>query len=121
MIAFRTIHKVFKLSILIMGATFLPVQAGGWVTAKTLKNVRVIGSTGAVTFLTNEPVQNPSNCSATDFYGIIPSDSPKTILSILLLARASGAPVNFYIPDGAGGCDSYGRPRVTDVMIGDMY
>lgn len=111
MAIYGAMQALLRLSILAMSASFIPAHAGGWVTSKTLKNVRVVAPTGAVTFLTNEPVQNPSNCPSTDFYGVVPSDSPRTILSILLLARASGAQVNFYIPDGAGGCDSYGRPE----------
>jgi hypothetical protein len=90
----------------------------GWVTGMTIRNVRSQASTGAVTFATVEPIANPSNCGLADFYGIQASDNPKQGLAILLAAQASGAKVNFYIPAGTAGCESNGRPHVTDVMIG---
>ncbi|MEJ8837054.1 hypothetical protein [Ramlibacter sp. AN1133] len=92
------------------------VQAG-WVFSMTVKNVRSSAATGAVTFVTNEPVQNPNNCPTAEFYGILATDNPKQALAILLTAQATGAKLSFYLPDGAG-CDGFGRPRVTDVLIG---
>lgn len=89
-----------------------------WVTGMTIRNVRTMASTGEVTFATSEPIMNPSNCVDSGFYVI--SDNPKQALAILLASQASGLKVSFYIPPGSAGCASIGRPRVTDVLIGNF-
>ena len=99
--------------------TTLPTDASaGWILSVTVRNVRAIAATGGVTFSTNEANANPGGCIMSDFYDIAATDSPKSALVILLSAKLSGTKVSIYVPDNAP-CGGYGRPRVTDVMIGD--
>lgn len=89
-----------------------------WVAGKTIRNVRVVGESGAVTFMTVDAIVNPGGCPSTDFYGIHAADNAKNALAVLLSDKLSGSKITFYIPPESP-CDQYGRPRVAHVMLGD--
>lgn len=106
--------------VVLLGIGLPTLAQAGWLLNKTLRNVRVMGDTGMVMFVTVEPIENPGNCPGAEFYGINVADNPKMQLSLLLSARAMGSKVHIYVPDPpASACDATGRPRVTSVVVGD--
>jgi hypothetical protein len=112
-----TKYRVVCLFLVLFG--FAASTSAAWVTGMTIRNVRSSGSLGEVTFSTVEPMVNPAACGATDFYGIMAADNVKQALAILLAAQVSNSKINFYVLDTPGTCEGNGRPRVTDVMIGN--
>lgn len=117
----KTLNKSI-INLVLFSLLSIPLQcSAGWITNVTPGFVRVISTTGDVTFTpTNMGVA--VGCPNNDFYIIKSSSNAKMALSILLSAKALSQPVSIYTPDTGTRCDpATNRPLVYDIGIGNIW
>ena len=103
------------LKLMAIAALTLPsLASAGWVSAP-LANIRLIATSGDVTF--GPPVVQ-GNCPNNDFYVIRAANNARAALDMLVAAKAAGfASISIYIDD-ANPCDPYyQRPAFTQLML----
>jgi len=86
-----------------------------WYEPLEVKDIRVQGNRGVVSFRTEELINNPKPCISDDYYVLQPTEMNDQLMSVLLAAHASGKKVGINV-DGTQ-CGPYGRPVVTQVRI----
>lgn len=86
-----------------------------WVEPVNIKDIRVQGNRGIISFRTIEPHQNIKSTCSNGYYGIEMDAMGKEMLSILLAAKMANKQVGINID--ATKCEPYGRILVTQIRV----
>jgi hypothetical protein len=109
--------KKLILSILLLSQSTFAADGGwyNWVEPVNIKDIRVQGNRGIISFRTIEPHQNIKSTCNNDYYGIEMDVMGKEMLSILLAAKMANKPVGINID--ATKCEPYSRILVTQIRV----
>ncbi|TFY99255.1 hypothetical protein EZ313_22075 [Ramlibacter henchirensis] len=93
------------------------VSTAGWVNGVDPGSIRVVASSGDVTFAPRN-FNIASACAANDFWIIKSAANARMVLAVLLTAKSTGKLVNVHL-DGRCDATGGGRPTVSEVMLVD--